>query len=83
MANSLGAKKRIRINERRRLRNRLRLTATRTAIKRLRSEENKDKAAEMLPSVFSKIDRCAKTNIFHKNKAANLKSSLAKHVSAL
>ena len=37
----------------------------------------------MLPDVFSQIDRCVKTNIYHKNKAANLKSSLTKYVNAL
>ncbi|MEN9832991.1 MAG: ribosomal protein, partial [Bacteroidota bacterium] len=40
-------------------------------------------AATQLPLVASMLDKLAKRNIIHKNKASNLKSSLAKHVNAL
>ena len=83
MANHKSALKRIRRNETVRLRNRYQHRTTRNAIKKLRTEENKEDAASMLPSVYSMIDRLAKRNIIHDNKAANLKSKLAKHVAAL
>jgi L-glyceraldehyde 3-phosphate reductase len=50
------------------------------AIKILREMESKDEAQAFLPKVISKIDKLAKKNLWHKNKAANLKSKLAKHV---
>lgn len=83
MANHKSALKRIRRNESVRLRNRYQHKTTRNAIKKLRLEEKKEDAAALLPSVYSMIDRLAKRNIIHDNKAANLKSKLAKHVAAL
>ena len=83
MANHKSALKRIRRNESVRLRNRYQHKTTRNAIKKLRSEEKREDAAALLPSVYSMIDRLAKRNIIHDNKAANLKSKLAKHVAAL
>ncbi|MDE3741740.1 30S ribosomal protein S20 [Maribacter polysaccharolyticus] len=83
MANHKSALKRIRRNEAVRLRNRYQHKTTRNAIKKLRGEENKEDAAKLLPEVVSMIDRLAKRNIIHTNKAANLKSKLAKHVAAL
>lgn len=83
MANHKSALKRIRRNEAVRLRNRYQHKTARNAIKKLRSEENKKDAEALLPSVISMIDRLAKRNIIHSNKAANLKSKLAKHVNAL
>ena len=55
----------------------------RNALKKLRSEEKKKDVEALVPSVVSMIDRLAKRNIIHSNKAANLKSSLAKHVAAM
>jgi small subunit ribosomal protein S20 len=83
MANHKSALKRIRRNEAVRLRNRYQHKTTRNAIRRLRSEEDKKAAETLLPSVVSMIDRLAKRNIIHTNKAANLKSGLAKHVASL
>ena len=83
MANHKSALKRIRRNEAVRLRNRYQHKTTRNAIKKLRAEEKKKDAVKMLPGVVSMIDRLAKRNIIHANKAANLKSKLAKHVAAL
>ncbi len=83
MANHKSALKRIRQSETRRLRNRFYHKSTRTAIKKLREEENKKSAEEQFPQVVSMIDRLAKKNIIHNNKAANLKSKLAKKVAAL
>ena len=83
MANHKSALKRIRRNEAVRLRNRYQHKTTRNAIKKLRHEEDKKKAQALLPSVVSMIDKLAKRNIIHANKAANLKSKLMKQVAHL
>lgn len=83
MANHKSALKRIRSNAAKRLRNRYQAKTTRTAIKNLRKAEDKSSASEMLPKVFSMLDRLAKKNVIHRNKAANQKSKLAKFVAKL
>ncbi|MEK9739548.1 MAG: 30S ribosomal protein S20 [Flavobacteriaceae bacterium] len=83
MANHKSALKRIRSNEKKRLVNRYQHKTTRNAIKKLRDLEKKKDAEKMFPSVISLIDKLAKKNIIHANKASNLKSKLAKHVAAL
>ncbi|HSP11176.1 MAG TPA: 30S ribosomal protein S20 [Salegentibacter sp.] len=82
MANHKSALKRIRSNEAKRLRNRYQHKTTRNAIKKLRDSDKKE-AETLLPSIVSMIDKLAKKNIIHDNKAANLKSKLSKHVAAL
>lgn len=76
MAHHKSSKKRILQDEKKRLRNRYYKKSARTAIRKFRSLEDKSAAEEMLPGLFSMIDRLAKRNIWHKNKAANLKSGL-------
>ena len=83
MAHHLSAKKRIRQAEKRKLNNRYYAKTARNAIKKLRSTNNKKEAAKQLPDVSSILDRLAKKNIIHKNKAANLKSSLSHHINNL
>jgi len=83
MANHKSALKRIRSNEAKRLRNKYQHKTTRNAIKKLRDMENKKDAEKLFPSVASMIDKLAKKNIIHDNKAANLKSGLAKHIATL
>ncbi len=83
MANHKSALKRIRSNEAKRLRNKYQHKTTRNAIKKLRDMEKKKDAEKLYPSVVSMIDKLAKNNIIHDNKAANLKSGLAKHVASL
>ena len=83
MANIKSAKKRIRQIEKRREHNRYYKKATRTAIKNLREIDNKKEAEEYLPKVISKIDKLVKMNIWHQNKANNLKSKLMKYVDSL
>jgi small subunit ribosomal protein S20 len=80
MANHQSAKKRVRQIAKRRLHNRYYKKSTRTAIQKLREMTDKQEAEQYLPKVASMIDRLAKRNIWHKNKAANLKSSLTLHV---
>ncbi|GMN07432.1 30S ribosomal protein S20 [Croceitalea sp. MTPC5] len=83
MANHKSALKRIRRNEAVRLRNRYQHKTVRNAIKKLRSEEDKKAAETLLPTVVSMIDKLAKRNIIHNNKAANLKSKLTSKVAAM
>lgn len=83
MANHKSALKRIRSNETKRLNNRYKHKTTRNAIKKLRETTDAKEAKELLSNVVSMIDRLAKKNIIHANKAANLKSGLAKHVATL
>ena len=83
MANHKSALKRIRSNEAKRLRNKYQNKTTRNAVRDLRSVEDKKDAESKLGNVISMLDKLAKNNIIHKNKAANLKSKLTKHVAAL
>ena len=83
MANHKSALKRIRSNEAKRLTNRYQHKTTRNAIKRLREMENAKEAQELFPTVAGMIDKLAKKNIIHANKAANRKSKLTKQVSSL
>ena len=83
MANHKSALKRIRSNEAKRLRNKLQHKTARNAIRDLRTTEDKKDAQEQLPKVVAMIDKLAKKNIIHKNKASNLKSKLTKLVAAL
>ncbi len=83
MANHKSALKRIRRNEAVRLRNRYQHKTVRNAIKKLRNEENKKEAQKQLPVVVGMIDKLAKRNIIHANKAANLKSKLMSRVTAM
>lgn len=83
MANHKSSKKRIRANGAKRLRNRYYAKTSRTVIKELEDATDKKKAQELFTQVTSMLDKLAKKNVIHKNKAANLKSKLAKKVAGL
>ncbi len=83
MANHISAKKRIRQSEKKRLHNRYYAVTARNAVRKLRATSDKTEAQEMLPKVASMLDKLAKTNIIHSNKASNLKAKLQKHVNGL
>lgn len=83
MANHKSALKRIRNSETKRLRNRYQHKTTRNAMKRLFDTTTKKEAEALFPGVVSMVDKLAKRNIIHANKAANLKSNMAKHVASL
>ena len=83
MAHHASAKKRIRQMAARRLRNRFYKKTTRSAIKKLRALTDKTAALSFFPKVTSMIDKLAKRASFHDNKAANIKSGLAKHIAKL
>ncbi|UBM58489.1 30S ribosomal protein S20 [Marinilongibacter aquaticus] len=83
MANHKSALKRIRSSEAKRLRNKYQHKSTRTAVRKLRGMTDAKEAAEYLKTASSMLDKLARKNVIHKNKAANIKSALAKHVNAL
>ena len=83
MANHKSAKKRMRQDAKKRLHNRFYKKTARTAIARLRGMEDQKEAATFLPKVVSMIDRLAKKNQIHDNKAANLKGKLTRFVGGL
>lgn len=83
MANHKSALKRIRSNEAKHLRNKYQHKTARNVIKALHATEVKKDAEAMLPNVISMVDKLAKKNIIHANKASNLKSKLTKFVAAL
>ncbi len=83
MANHKSAIKRNKQQEARRVHNRYFAKTTRNALKEIRTSTDKTAATELLPKVTAMLDKLAKKNIIHKNKAANLKSSINKHINAL
>ena len=83
MAHHKSAKKRIRQDAVIRLRNRYYKKSARSAIAKLRDMEEAAEAQSFLPKVLGMIDRLAKRNTWHNNKASNLKSKLTKHVNNL
>ena len=83
MANHKSALKRIRSNETKRLSNRYYHKTMRNALRKFRASSDANAHAEDLPKVTSMIDRLAKKNVIHKNKASNLKSSLERHLASV
>ncbi|HIG58151.1 MAG TPA: 30S ribosomal protein S20 [Flavobacteriales bacterium] len=83
MANHKSALKRVRSDQKKRDRNRYQHKTTRNALRKLRESTDLKEVTEMLPKVSSMLDKLSKNNIIHKNKAANLKASIAAHTSAL
>ena len=83
MANHKSALKRIRQTEKHNLHNRYYAMTMRNAVKKLRNTTEKSEAAAQLPKVTSMLDKLAKRNIIHVNKAANLKSKLSRYVNKL
>jgi small subunit ribosomal protein S20 len=83
MANHQSAEKRIRQNETSRLENKYYAKTARNAVKKLRHITAKPEAEKLYPEVAGMLDKLAKKHVIHKNKASNLKSSLAKHVNRL
>uniref|UniRef100_UPI003216A8DC 30S ribosomal protein S20 n=1 Tax=uncultured Draconibacterium sp. TaxID=1573823 RepID=UPI003216A8DC len=83
MAHHKSALKRIRQDEKKRVHNKYYAKTTRNAIKALRNASDKAEAEKLFPEVVAMIDKLAKRNIIHKNKASNLKSKLAVKVNTL
>ena len=83
MANHKSSLKRIRPDKKKALHNKYYAKTMRNAVRKLRALTDKEEAVKLYPTVQTMLDKLAKTNIIHKNKAANLKSSLALHVNSL
>ncbi len=83
MAIHKSAIKRIRQTKTRNQRNRYYAKTMRNAVRNLRKMENKEEAAEAYKKVSSMLDKLGRKGTISKNKAANLKSKLAKHVNKL
>ena len=83
MANHKSSLKRIRQDKKKQLHNKYYAKTMRNAVRKLRATTDKAAAEEMYPSVQKILDKLAKTNIIHKNKASNLKSKLALHINKL
>ena len=81
MANHSATKKDARQAAKRRERNKYYGKTTRNAIRDLKELKGKE-MSDKFPDVASMIDKLAKRNVIHKNKAANLKRKLAKKASA-
>ncbi|OBB18227.1 30S ribosomal protein S20 [Mycobacteriaceae bacterium 1482268.1] len=81
MANIKSQEKRIKTNERARLRNQAVKSSLRTAVRSFREAAeagDKDKAGELLHSTSRQLDKAASKGVIHKNQAANKKSALAR-----
>ena len=83
MANHKSSVKRIRQTITKKLRNRYYAKTTRNAVKVLRGTTDKNEAIELFKKTSSMLDRLAKKNVIHENKAGNLKSKLACYVNGL
>jgi len=86
VANIKSQEKRIKTNERRRLRNQSVRSSLRTAVRGLREAIDageKDKAGELLVATNRKLDKAASSGVIHKNQAANKKSAVSRRAAAL
>ena len=83
MANHKSSIKRIRQDKKKALHNKYYAKTIRNAVRKLRALTDKEEAVKLYPSVQKMLDKLSKTNIIHKNKAANIKSSLALHINKL
>lgn len=83
MANHKSTLKRIRSNQTSRLRNKYYSKSMRNAIRGFLSIEDKAEAEKSLPQIISMVDKMAKRNVIHKNKAGNLKSRVARHIQSM
>jgi len=83
MANHKSALKRIRANEKKRLRNRYQVKQLRATVKQLKASKDQSEAEGLFKTASSQLDKLARKNVIHKNNAANQKSKLSKMVKAL
>ena len=83
MANHKSAIKRIRQEKKRALHNKYYAKTMRNAVRKLRAITDKEEAVKLYPTVQKMLDKLTKTNIIHKNKAANLKSKQAMNINKL
>ena len=78
-----SAKKRMRSDPKKRLRNRIVKSQVKTAIGRLEDTDSAEAARPLLATAFSELDRAAKRNVIKKQTASRKKSRLAKRANKL
>jgi len=83
MANHKSSEKRIRSTKNKKTQNRYQAKTVRNAVKKLRTSTDKEEVTKTLPEVVSHVDKLAKKNVIHRNKAANLKSKMMKQANKL
>ena len=83
MAHPNKSIKRIRQDKKKSLHNKYYAKTMRNAVRKLRNMTDKEEATKLYPTVQKLLDKLAKINIIHSNKAANLKSGLAQHIAKL
>ena len=83
LANTASALKRIRSNNRKRIRNKIVRSRTRTAIRTAHEAETPDEARQAAQAAVSALDRAAQKGVIHRNNAARRKSRLMKRLNAL
>lgn len=83
MANTASALKRIRSNNRKRIRNKMVRSRTRSAITKAREATTGDEAKVATLAAISALDRAAQKGVIHPNNAARRKSRLMKRLATL
>ena len=83
MANHKSTLRRIRSDKPKALNNKYYHKTMRNSLRDVRAEEDKTAAEAAMPKLVAQIDKLAKRGTIHKNKAANLKSKLAKKIAVL
>lgn len=86
MANIKSQIKRIKTNEKARMRNKSVKSSVKTAIRKFREAAEageKDKAVDLLRDASKKLDKAASKGVIHANQAANKKSAMAKRANQI
>ena len=83
MANHKTCEKRIRQTKARTLRNKYYAKTMRNAVRKFRALTDKEEALKLYPTIQKMLDKLAKKNVIHANKAANIKSSLSQHINKI
>ena len=83
MANHKSSVKRIRQTKARTLRNKYYAKTMRNAVRKFRALTDKEEAVKLYPTIQKMLDKLAKKNVIHANKAANIKSSLSQHINKI
>ena len=75
--------KRVRQSRKANLKNKHYKSVVKSITKKVLKESKKDEAIKIADSAFSAIDKVASKGIIHKNKAANQKARISKHLNNL
>jgi small subunit ribosomal protein S20 len=86
VANIKSQIKRVKTNEKRRVRNKSVRSSVRTAVRKFREAAESgdvEQAATLQRAASRALDKAASKGVLHKNQAANRKSAMAKRISSL